>query len=859
LALVSCFDLGNTKDREGDFLLDLNVNYRLGYRDGSWVPIDVVVNNTARDVDGHVELRTYVGDELQSPMYRIPAQSPKSSKKRFRLYCRLDHTTRIEAMLYHKNSPVLPVPATIKINPINSEDLLGLVIDKEPADYGFLNMVFTIGDRSIRYYREEISQETLGLLADFPQCYEPYDAVIVGDIDPGRVAERHRTLLQRYVVEGGILIICTGANAANLRGSWLEDLAGVTIGPTTPVNDAELAAQVFGESDRAGVRPERQGQFAEINPVDPAVRVRGENAVLTAVRPWGSGFIATLAVDASSRLLQDTEGYKRLWRELCGYRRYRGDLNYGAATEYYLNQMPGQAGIQLFSKASVMWYLFLYFVIAIVVNWLVCNALKRRELAWLFLAMFSIGFTAYAMTFGTAGRAKSTQVNQFEVLRVSPRGGSSEIRALASVVTARSSNLSIGLPNEYSLAEGLTSMSPWRLNNPYRGQNAQPFFLVEGVQPRIDRFLVGASELRVLQVHTETQLPGGIDGSLLREGEVFRGTLVNNTGLELTSPYVLIDGRRYPAILTPQGIEVDADVSREAEKQAAQAADRGRGTYPAALGRRRTGPRQQERFAESQGFHAACLNTLFEGDGSKEMRFGRSGPFLVAAVKSAPLGPIRIEGEEKNVVATTYLIADIAVDRVTARPAAYQSLPVRFNGMQWQMYPMPGNSEWTQSAYCLSVEGIPGRSRTEPGVPLTDIRAEIQTPLFGSGAKAGVMHIELYWTSPTPFRAHFLPEGANKTWLASHTVASTDPAAEQVVHQFSGRRGGMDQYVEFRVSERYRLDDWRRHADPSTGILTGTILFDNSPYVVGETYVSLAATLETPLPFQENEDWKPWQ
>jgi len=69
----------------------------------------------------------------------------------------------------------------------------------------------------------------------------------------------------------------------------------------------------------------------------------------------------------------------------------------------------------------------------------------------------------------------------------------------------------------------------------------------------------------------------------------------------------------------------------------------------------------------------------------------------------------------------------------------------------------------------------------------------------------------------------------------------------------------MDQYVEFRVSERYRLDDWRRHADPSTGILAGTILFDNSPHVVGETYVSLVATLETPLPFQENEDWKPWQ
>ena len=167
---------------EGDVFIDVNVNYRLGYRDGTWVPVDVLVDNRMRDFTGYVEVRTYAGDTLLSPVYRIPAQSPKSSKKRFRFHCHLNRATRLEAMLYHKRKPVLPVPSWLDLRPIREQDLLGLVLDEEPTDYGFLNAAFATfrtEEDPVRFYREEVPRGALHLLADFPQCYEPYDAVMI--------------------------------------------------------------------------------------------------------------------------------------------------------------------------------------------------------------------------------------------------------------------------------------------------------------------------------------------------------------------------------------------------------------------------------------------------------------------------------------------------------------------------------------------------------------------------------------------------------------------------------------------------------------------------------------------------------
>jgi len=829
---------------KGDILINVNVNYRLGYRDGSWVPIDVVVANTAYDVRGYVEVRTYVGDNLQSPIYRIPAQSPKSSKKRFRLHCRLDGATHIEAMLYHKNKPVQPVPALLMVRPINVEDLLGLVLDEEPTDYSFLNAAFHTQDQAVRFYREEVPKGAVHLLADYPQCYEPYDVIILGDIEPGRVAMRHRALLRRYVLEGGVLVVCTGENAPKFRGSWVEELTGVAIGSTSRVNGVVLAERVFEPSEQEGTKPHREGRFAQLTPFDPAVKVRGRDAVLATLRPFGSGFVATLAVDAASHLLQDTAGYKRLWCDLCSYRQERGGLNYNSATQLYVQRLPRISGIKLFSKASVMLYLLLYFGAGIVGNWLICNALKRRELAWLFLVLFSAGFTAYAMVFGTAGRAKSTQLDQVEVVRVSQHGGSSEIRSVLGLITARTSHLSLGLRNEFSLAEDVTTLNPMDMRLSYGSAETRPFYLTQGPSPRIDDFMVGASELRLVQVHTETQAPGGIEGSLTFDEGGFHGTLVNNTGFVLLDPFVMVGGRRYPAQTTKEGIVVKTQAPVSDRRSAAGAATFSR-RRPRGMQEWRTRPpksgKQAQRRWENQerkSLYDAFLSQLFAADAFDAAPNERLGPFLVAWVKGGPLGMVQMEEPAENESGATILVADIDVRRRGDKRAIYQDLRVRIADGRWQVYHSLEIDSWNRETYRLHLFTPRVLSRRTPVV--------IEVPPRLQRQEAKEMIVTLFWTTPYDLDFAFRPNGAGVNWPQEHQTAMNKK------YMSSDRI--------YQGTRTYRLDDWQYYCDRMSDVISGTI-WDEGQLSYGDNQVgvALSAKLLTTGSLLESEDWKAWQ
>ncbi len=110
--------------QENEITLNMVVNYGSAYRDGAWTPVDVVVDNQQRDVDGWVELTTYgAGGEVQSPIYRVRADSPKNSRKRFRFHCLLQGAAKIEAQLRQGRRGYTDFPTSLNLTPIRPEDL----------------------------------------------------------------------------------------------------------------------------------------------------------------------------------------------------------------------------------------------------------------------------------------------------------------------------------------------------------------------------------------------------------------------------------------------------------------------------------------------------------------------------------------------------------------------------------------------------------------------------------------------------------------------------------------------------------------------------------------------------------------
>ncbi len=527
-------------------VLNMQVNYGVAYRDGSWVPVDVLVHNSERDVSGSIEVRTYdFNGDVQSPIYRVAAQSPRSSQKRFRLYCKLDRVDRIEARLYHGNRSVTPVPTWLQLSPIDNKDYLGLILDDAYHDYGFLSDRRVIGGLERRFHREGLASEQLGYLADRLPCYTAFDIIVLGDIDPERIGAAQRALLLEYVMLGGTLAVNLGSHADRYVGTWVEPLLGVHIGANEFLSEPEFARAIWpSRAEGMEVTENREGMVTALTPANDTVRPLAGSAYRAgSIHPIGGGQVVTFTSDAVSGLLQHEESYLNLWNHLLLQSMVDRPLNLAAVVAAATQQLPRIAGVRLFPVSSVVIYLLLYFFVAIVANWVFWNRMKRREMAWVCLVFFSVVFTSYAMFFGTQGRARKTQLEQLEILELASNNDTAMLHGISGLLAKGSGQFDANLIYPDTLVTDVTHhQSGLDGGGGIFGTGGRsPFQFVQDDPGRITNLSVGASEMRFIQTETPIRLDGPLEVALRRDAAGLEGTVTNQTGLPLARPVILYD------------------------------------------------------------------------------------------------------------------------------------------------------------------------------------------------------------------------------------------------------------------------------------------------------------------------------
>jgi len=801
-----------------EIAIDLIVNYGFGYRARTWVTVDAFVRNPVRDVKGWLEIRVYQGDVLESPIYRVPAESPKSSMKRFSVCCYLTGINRIEARLYDGGDAdgggrqVTEFPSYVDAQPINSDDLLTLVLDTDGIGFGFLNEVITLDGNpndERRFYRELIREDSLAFMPRYPQCYAPFNAVIFGETEPAKIPPRQQELLREYVRQGGTLVVCTGEHAPKYRGTWIEDLLGVTIGPDKIVNELALATDVFPPDQQNGAKDFRNCVVATLTPAANDVkRLAGNEHVLATRRTIGSGAVYTFAVDAESQALQACTGFLRIWKEAVAGTTASSKIDMNQALSYVSSSLPWASGIVIHSRASVLAYLALYFLVGIVLNWIFFSWIKRREWAWAALVLFSIAFTAYAVVYGTAGRARSSEISQIEVLTI-PKGDITQqadpsasgariasLTAITGLLTAGTTTCSVDLGREYALAQdvGQSMNQPQMYGGPsVVGRAERAFYLIQGEEsgkPRVAGFRLGASSMRLLQVLADVTVPGGVDGTItLKEGNALDVDLINNTGFTLSNPFLYFEGASYP--LSAQGKNFKTTIEGMIEPNMVM--NQGFGGF---------GMRRPSRFGNDfsassniESFRAKAANSIRQGFPSElftvnmgyyGQQYGRQtiddpsqyrpnvdlGPFLCGwVVKDTPVAPITPDTDAKRTITETFVVADVNVTRGNVVRLEKRSLDV-----------MPALSNTSDSSGSRNFAPGPlGPAATRLACDDT-FRGFIVLPADILETDAGDLTITLTFSSIHEHELELLPEGAPDTWPAEHRL----PVAPQTAPRGRG-------------------------------------------------------------------------
>ncbi len=833
----AAFAQSETGLREGELTIDIDVRFISTYRDGSWVPVDVVVNNNERDIEGYLEVVAKQAGVAQPPSYRVPVDSPKGSRKRFRLYCLLDGTTELEAMLYRGRRPALSAPMEISLRPIGQNDYLCLILDNQPADYGFLFNTVLNRNSDQGFYRVELRGDELSSLPDKLPCYEGIDLIVMGDVNPADISLRHRGLIKRYIENGGTLVVCAGANTPLYRGTWVEDLVGVSFGSQQVVNEQAFAEMALLAPSTDRLRGDKQGEFSPLTPnADDVMRWGGEHTLAT-LRPIGEGFVSVVSLDMAGKLLHTTKEFGLLWSQLVDLHATKPEINFGATSSFLRFQLANVAGVRVFPRSSVAAYLTLYLFVAIIGNWVFWSFMKRRELAWLCLVFLSFGFTAYAMIYGTAGRAKETELEQVNLVRIYEHTPVAKVQSTIGLLSARSARYSFGLADD----AGLVSQGGFVFSGMYMGMPASSnrsasgsFAFVQGSRPRVEDLRVGASVMRTLLIESDLTLTGGVVGTLTHNENGLQGTLVNETGLQLSEPWIYYKGRliRGKPKLGTNLIEVNMlepqfDALNSSITQANQ--------NPMYYGGYNYGVQSVQSAIRDP--LAAYVFSSFESRGSLDTSLG---PYLFGWASDSPPSAINLEEDAKYKIRETFVVADI---RVEGEGAARITAPliVDVAGSTRNTWRNPFQQFWYDQAHTIYWDANPRSSQTLEPVKIDPPRDLVLQAV-------GDLTVELRWTTEQASTIQFLPEGAPAGWSAEHLISKT-PHMEDV----PGARVNVI---------RYRVEDWRSYYDEDEGVLRGYVGFvpnqagqHNRP---GWAQFTVQAYLEVGANRVISEEWTAW-
>ena len=792
------------------------------------MPVDVLVRNNKQDISGAIEVTMFSGEDPRSPVYRLPVESPKGSVKRFRLYCNFSKATAMNVMLYNGRRAALPDPLRLTLRPIDKNDVLALVLDDEPADYGFIFNAVQDMSPGLGYHRESLRTGEMSQLPEYPQCYEPFTMIILGRFDPMEVPERQRELLLRYVEHGGVVVLCVGENAQRFKGTWVEQLAGVTIGDVAASDEVTLASNVFSADLAQGTREGKSIVYSRITPGSGAfVQNLGgsaADAVLATIRPIGSGHVATVAVDAAGKALHGTTGFIKLWRNFIELREEAAEPNYEFASWQAANTLPSATGIRVYPRSSVLMYLGLYFAVGIVGNWIFWSLLKRREMAWVCLVFISFGFTAYALVYGTAGRAKATEISQLEVLRLPLESPTAKLRTTVGIVAARSSRYNLAFPNAYPLVSDIDSRSTMMgmpQNDSLMGR-INVFQFVQGPNAAVNNFSVGASEMRIVQVESEIATPGKIEGGLTWDAEGIHGELRNTTGLTVRNPFLLINGQQHRLDISDNTWRANiANASLSARDKMQDVSNR----YMMNFGYYGGGTMDVGQLKDQylKDLFAAERNTAFIDE--------RIGPYICGWLDNTnPIKSVDLGEPAQERVFGTLLIADVSIDLAPGAGVRRIELDVDV--------PMNNRAQQFQPQY------YGGDSLNYTVTGQEQLPVLITIPRSYLSRMDATLVVDVYTLEQgNNAQAVFSPKDTDENWAKEHGGESTIENA-------------LGQNV--RVAA-FTVSDWASRVTEDTHQVEGAITVNQSGIRQGYARVDVRARLLIPQTQSYGGVWKPWQ
>lgn len=385
------------------------------YRAGQWVPFVVTLSNQGDEVRGEVRVEwTAAGGSVAAAA--SPVELPAGSRKRLFLFAPIAGSPPLVTVKLVAGDQTL-AEAPVRLRMVQPEEgLIGLVTT-DPRTFEFFGLLRP-GGKNRRLVPVRLSP------ADLPPkaaALRSFDLLAFGVVSTSDLSADQRAALDRWVAEGGTLVLGGGPATARVLDG-LPELAPVRPAGTLTLNELP-ALEAFG---RASLRLTGPTVVGVGQPVDgAAVLLEQDGLPLIVERQYGLGRVVFLAVDPTVEALRLwIPGWTSLWPVV--FEPATAFPPDPAATESaFASLVADIPSVRLPPPLFLGGFLLAYILTVGPLTYVVLWRLDRREWAWAVIPVLTLAFSAGAYLVAYEFKGGQVIVNSLTVVMVGPDGNAS--------------------------------------------------------------------------------------------------------------------------------------------------------------------------------------------------------------------------------------------------------------------------------------------------------------------------------------------------------------------------------------------------------------------------------------------------
>ena len=391
------------------------------YEPGGWVAVAVTLDNGGTPTEG------WLASETDAGAVRRFVELPAGSRKAVTLYVQPGGFQRQLDVRYEEPNGTVRTTVEVRIFEQLTEQV-AIVGDGGGALRGQLGGTMAAeGPEPIPLGASDVP--------DRPEAMAGL-ATLVWAGDSSALAESQRRAIERWVADGGQLIVVAGADWQARTGGFGALLPVDGLAAVDQVSQAALAAWAGADTPPVPAATVASG---DLRPDARSLVTADDGRHLVSMRPFGAGRVVLIGTDLAVDAFRGWSGAPALWSRLLPTSAI-GKAAFGegvpdrdqqaASMEQALNTLPS---LEVPPAELLLAVIVAYILLIGPISYLVLRRLDRRELAWVSAPVLVIVFTATSYGIGLSLKGSDVIVNQIAILRSTTAGSTAMVETYAGV------------------------------------------------------------------------------------------------------------------------------------------------------------------------------------------------------------------------------------------------------------------------------------------------------------------------------------------------------------------------------------------------------------------------------------------